>query len=354
MEVKIVCAFIIFFSVVTFAKGQTSENNSKLKKALKQFPEADKNKDGILTMAEAVAFRDTMNSARKRKDASPKIDKSLYKKEILNLKYGEHERNVIDLWIAKSDKPTPLMIYIHGGGFKGGDKSKGYKHAEGFLEKGISFAAINYRFMPDSQIGVRGCLNDSKRALQFLRYKASELNLEKTKFACMGGSAGAGTSFWLAFTDDMANPKSKDPVEHESTRISAAVGMGAQATYDIERWYEIMDIQGEGSRQDLAAFYGFKSVDQLKTKEGQVIIDKLDMLDLLTKGDPPFYVNNNHEGGKVDVKNKGHLYHHANHAKALKERAMEVGVEHLCFAPKIGIEDSSDNDVVNFVIKYLQ
>ncbi|MFT4588205.1 MAG: acetyl esterase [Candidatus Binatia bacterium] len=32
------------------------------------------------------------------------------------------ERNVIDLYIADSDKPTPLVLYIHGGGFKGGDK----------------------------------------------------------------------------------------------------------------------------------------------------------------------------------------------------------------------------------------
>jgi len=169
----------------------------------------------------------------------------------------------------------------------------------------------------------------------------------------MGGSAGAGTSFWLAFADDMANPKSQDPVEHESTRISAAVGIGTQATYDFQRWYEIMDIRGKTNQQDLVNFYGFKSVNQFKTKEGQKIINKLDMLDLLTKDDPPFYVNNGQPGGKVDVNNKGHLYHHANHAKALKERAMEVGVEHLCFAPKIGIQDSSDNDVVNFVLKYL-
>ena len=37
-----------------------------------------------------------------------------------NVKYGNHERNVFDLWLAESDKPTPLVIYIHGGGFRGG------------------------------------------------------------------------------------------------------------------------------------------------------------------------------------------------------------------------------------------
>ncbi len=35
-----------------------------------------------------------------------------------NVKYGPHERNVLDLWMAKSDKPAPLVLFIHGGGFR--------------------------------------------------------------------------------------------------------------------------------------------------------------------------------------------------------------------------------------------
>ena len=349
---KSFCVQLISLSVIFSINAQNLENDQRLKKALERYPEADKNKDGILTVEEAMAFRREIKSVKKKKISPPNTDISLFTKKILNLKYGEHDRNVIDLWLVKSDKPTPLMIYIHGGGFKGGDKSKGYKHIEGFLEKGISFASINYRFMPDSGIGVRGSLNDSKRALQFLRYKASEFNLDKTKFGCMGDSAGAGTTFWLAFTDDMANPLSKDPVERESTRITVAAGFGAQCTYNIQRWKEVMDVVGEGDESDLLAFYGFKSIEEMNTEKGQKVIANLDMLGLLTKDDPPFYVMNTQPGGIVDIKNKGHLYHHANHAKALKERALEVGVEHLCFASKIGIQDSPDSNVVNFALKH--
>ncbi|MGB9606526.1 MAG: hypothetical protein ACPL88_11690, partial [Bryobacteraceae bacterium] len=39
-----------------------------------------------------------------------------------DVSYGPHERNVLDLWKAHSAKPTPLVIYIHGGGFRAGDK----------------------------------------------------------------------------------------------------------------------------------------------------------------------------------------------------------------------------------------
>jgi acetyl esterase/lipase len=42
-----------------------------------------------------------------------------------NVKYGPHERNVLDLWLARSKQgePTPLVLHIHGGGFRAGDKS---------------------------------------------------------------------------------------------------------------------------------------------------------------------------------------------------------------------------------------
>lgn len=42
-----------------------------------------------------------------------------------NVKYGPHERNVLDFWQAKSEQPTPVLVSIHGGGFVQGNKSVG-------------------------------------------------------------------------------------------------------------------------------------------------------------------------------------------------------------------------------------
>src|ERR1051325_12061798 len=59
-----------------------------------------------------------------------------------NVKYGEHPRNVLDLWQAKSEKPTPLLVYIHGGGWRGGDKSTIPPGTLKFmLDHGVSVAA---------------------------------------------------------------------------------------------------------------------------------------------------------------------------------------------------------------------
>src|SRR5205085_1893436 len=55
-----------------------------------------------------------------------------------NVAYGPLERQVLDFWQAKSDKPTPLVFCIHGGGWSGGDKSSYYGAVKNFLDNGIS------------------------------------------------------------------------------------------------------------------------------------------------------------------------------------------------------------------------
>ncbi len=60
-----------------------------------------------------------------------------------DVKYGPHERNVMDVWLAKSDKPTPVLVSIHGGGFRGGDKSVDAGILNQCLDSGISVAAIS-------------------------------------------------------------------------------------------------------------------------------------------------------------------------------------------------------------------
>jgi acetyl esterase/lipase len=159
-----------------------------------------------------------------------------------NVAYGTHERQVLDFWKAESDKPTPVLFYIHGGGWMGGDKNR-TGGIENYLKAGISVVAINYRYVSQALAAgvkppVKAPLEDAARALQFVRSKASEWNIDKARIGASGGSAGACSSLWLAFHDDMSDPKSSDPIARESTRLWCAAVVGAQTTLDPQQMKE--------------------------------------------------------------------------------------------------------------------
>ncbi len=71
LHLPALAAFLLTFFASSFCTAQdepTSENNARLKKALKQYPEADANKDGILTLKEARAYRATLTGRTTKKE----------------------------------------------------------------------------------------------------------------------------------------------------------------------------------------------------------------------------------------------------------------------------------------------
>jgi len=155
--------------------------------------------------------------------------------DMTNVVYGSDKKfNVIDLWKAKSDKPTPLVIFIHGGGFGGGSKDdiRTKLALDEYLKTGVSCASIVYRRL-QSKPGPRQFIYpaiflDCARAVQFFAHNAKEWNLDPTRFACAGGSAGAGMALWIGFHKDLADPRSDDPVARESTRLTCVAVFNAQ------------------------------------------------------------------------------------------------------------------------------
>jgi carboxylesterase type B len=271
-----------------------------------------------------------------------------------NEQYGDHPRNTFDIWLAESKTPTPLVIYIHGGGFTGGDKSKYFESEDlvRFLDAGVSVATINYRFMTEAPFGIKACFNDAKRCLQYIRYNAERYNIDKTRIACSGGSAGAGTALWLAFHDDMADPENFDPVLHESTRLTCAGAFATQSTYDIFQWEKTIGIPISDTTDQLKAIataFGMKSLNRDELFGQQRIRQELDFLGRMDKNDPPIFVFNKHKDG-IPV-NEDELNHHPLHAKAIKEKADSVGLEAIIYAPEIGIVDPSGKDLVVFFLE---
>ncbi|MEM8526627.1 MAG: alpha/beta hydrolase [Bacteroidota bacterium] len=275
-----------------------------------------------------------------------------------NVKYGKHKRNKFDIILPASDKPTPLVIYIHGGGFTRGDKKAAYIHTDSirqFLQNGVAFATINYRYLEHTKEGVIESLEDCRDFLQFIRYYATDFNIDKERIAAYGPSAGGGAGLWLGTHDDFADPDNSDLLKHESTRLSAVVSLGTQATYDMARWEEIFreyDFSLDSPMFDQQILYNFYAIDSLPELYDDKIADyraEVDMLRLLDADDAPLYVDN--VGKSLPPEDILDLYHHPYHAHVLKQKAEVVGLDHVIVAEKSGLIDAENRGPVQFILQ---
>lgn len=134
----------------------------------------------------------------------------------------EHASQILDFYPAKTDQPAPLMVFIHGGGWRGGSKNG----IPGFLAKAnaegwLAVVSVEYRFTDVATHPAQ--VDDCARAIQFIRQNAKKWNVDPTRMGVTGGSAGGHLSAYLALQDDEAKPDSKDPVERQSSRVSFAI-----------------------------------------------------------------------------------------------------------------------------------
>lgn len=245
-----------------------------------------------------------------------------------DVKYGPHERSVLDFWKADSNKPTPTIVYIHGGGFVGGDKrSFSPQLLQESLDSGISCAAIHYRFVGNG-VTFPAPQRDGARAIQFLRYKAAEWNIDPKRIAAFGGSAGAGISLWIGFHDDLVDPESDDPVQRQSSRIQAIGSLGGQTTYDP---IKIKELIGGRAWEHPSIFkvYGITATDEAlhPTPELRKLYDEASAITHVTKDDPPvFMIYNEPDGDLPPDARPGQGIHHPRFAQLLIPKLDALGI----------------------------
>ncbi|APZ92744.1 alpha/beta hydrolase [Fuerstiella marisgermanici] len=242
-----------------------------------------------------------------------------------NVSYGPDKMNVIDFWQAEGEGPRPLLVYIHGGGWYGGDKKRSKRDVQPFLDKGISYAAVNYRLSGKAPLPAP--VHDAARAIQFIRSKAAEWNIRTDRIALTGGSAGACTSMWLLTHDDLADPKSDDPVERESTRVTAAAVAGGQTSIDpkqIEPWLGPMVLQ----HNMINMAVGEKTIEgALKNYDKhKPLYVEFSAYNHVTADDPPLLMTYGNDM-TLPSKNAGHGIHHPVYGVKMKEKCDSVGQE---------------------------
>jgi acetyl esterase/lipase len=276
----------------------------------------------------------------------------------------DHERQKFDFWQAKSEKPTPVVLLIHGGGWMNGDKSSyGTSAIQPYLDEGISVAAVNYRFILQAmeqkvEPPVKGCLHDAARALQTIRSKAREWNVDPKRIGATGGSAGACTSLWLALHDDIADPASSDPVARESSRLTCAAVNGAQTSLDPKELREWIPNAVYGGHA-----FGFAKAGRSRAQEFDLLIENREKvmpwikeyspIELVTSDDPPIYLDYPNQKTTPTVGQvEPDPTHSAMYGVKLAEKLKFKGVEVVVSYP--GHEDITYGSIAKFLIAKLK
>ena len=272
-----------------------------------------------------------------------------------NVKYGAHEQNVLDIWTTQGETPTPLVIYYHSGGFRGGDKRElNPKLLDLLLKEGFTVASANYRLSDVAPFPAQ--MHDSARALQHLRHHTKKYNIDPDRTGAMGSSSGGGIALWLAFHDDLADTNNVDPVARESTRISVAVVNGAQSSYDprfITKQFNTTEVDSA-----LVSFFGMNSAKDVDNQKFYPLFEEASAINHLSKDDPPvllFYRQPNKPPPPNST--NAQYIHHPKFGFVLKEEMDKLGIEcelklRKDYSRKAG-RDDRNNDHVAFLQKHL-
>lgn len=145
-----------------------------------------------------------------------------------NLAYATTSASqVLDLWLpADATAATPLVIYVHGGAFKGGDKGMVGGKVQPLLDAGYAVASLNYRLSGEALFPAGA--QDVKAAVRWLRANAATYNVDPAKFAAWGESAGGNLVALLGTSGDQTS------VLDDASLGNADVSSAVQAVVD---WY---------------------------------------------------------------------------------------------------------------------
>lgn len=343
-----ICLSEAGFSQETDTRSQAG-SSGRLAEILKRFPQSDRNQDGILTRSEAALFFRERRQGTERPEGGRQGGVEPSHAEV---RYGEHQKQAFDIWLVEgASEPTPLVLFIHGGGFRSGDKSAAPAvMIEKCLKAGVAFAAMNYRL---SDVGPYPIMmEDCARGLQTIRHRASEWNLNPERIVSYGGSAGAGISLWLGFHEDMADPDSGDPVSRHSTRVVAVGTMNGQSTYDVNdfrKWFGVPDLEADRA---LPLFYGIETEADWESDRVRKLMKDASSINHLTKDDVPVYMIYSRPNTIVTVETRSSEWvHHVKLGLKLQQAMRELGVECIVRGPDVIPENDPYGSLEEFLIE---
>jgi putative heme-binding domain-containing protein len=171
-------------------------------------------------LAVAVLFDLSSAAQTQRPKQGPRLPEGTKAHRDLEYVKGGHERNKLDLYLpAKADGPLPVIVWIHGGAWLGGNKDN--PPALPFVARGYAVASINYRLSQHAKFPAQ--IEDCKAAIRWLRANAQTYHLDPNRIGVWGASAGGHLVALLGTTGGVKELEGQGGNAEQSSRVQAVV-----------------------------------------------------------------------------------------------------------------------------------
>ena len=261
-----------------------SEFPSRFDKSL--FNRIDTNKDGKLSREEDDAYRARDRSRSKKQQTGPRLPAGTQvERDVVYETVGDRALP-LDLYRPTAEKPTPLVIWIHGGGWKSGSKN-GAGPALALLDRGYAVASVEYRLSGEAIFPA--AIEDCKAAVSFLRLNADKYNLDADKFGVWGSSAGGHLVALLGTTNEV-----HDFDTHPITQKASASVQAVCNWFGPTDFLRMNDVPGridhDAADSPESRFIG------APIQQNKKMSQRANPITYISKSDPPFL----HMHGEVD------------------------------------------------------
>ena len=227
-----------------------------------------------------------------------------------NISYGQHERNVLDVWrTTTTPSNAPVMLYFHGGSWVFGDKKEqGRPMLHEMVKRGWVVVTANYRLAPGSPMPAQ--IEDATRVLSWVKKNIASYGGDSQRVVVSGGSAGGHLAALLCLTtnDETWRPKDATGVTDWSVRGCIPYYGVLEMTGDETHW--------NGHGKGLMHLLENRVVKQ-KYKDNEALYESLSPMHRVTADSPPFLVIQGGNDTLVDVNvARGFVKHFADVASA--------------------------------------
>lgn len=116
-----------------------------------------------------------------------------------DLRYGDADRQVLDIYTPSGAKNLPVLFWIHGGGWQAGDKSSVQEKPQAFMNKGFVFVSTNYRLLPN--VEMETIFRDIAKSIHWVHDHIAQYGGDPKRLVIGGHSAGAQLAALLCIDD---------------------------------------------------------------------------------------------------------------------------------------------------------